>query len=75
MPSITLNYSAEDGQRVAKAVGYVLHQPGNFTVDPVPATAQEIKGLIIAHIIQLVQRSEHAELDARSNVPPDPILT
>lgn len=65
MPSITLNYSAADGQRFAAALGKAQSLMDSQTPpQPRPATAAECKAFVIGRMAQLVIDIEGRDLTA-----------
>ena len=65
MPTLTLNYSAQYGQRVAAALGKA-HNLVDTQDPPQPrsATAAEVKEFIIKRVYQLVVDIEGRDLQA-----------
>lgn len=66
MPSMTINYTASEGQRFAAALGSVqgLTNPDGT---PRPATAAECKAFVIGRMQQFIIDKEGADLKAAAD--------
>jgi hypothetical protein len=67
MPSITINVTTEQAQRIAAAYGELFTPPGE---PPASATIAQIRGALVAELRRVVQNYEHRQAIAAVVVPP-----
>ena len=80
MPSLTLNYSTSDGNRVSRALGYILYpdnSQGNiYATDPLQnASAADVKNWLVQLVTNLVLVSERREEEAKVTAIVPPVVT